>query len=99
METDRYRAEVGYGITGSLRVSLGAELLDWGPVNSAANGGRTFGQWYDVGLGYSLAQNARLSFLWLFSSSAPGAPQSPSMALGAGRSSTSLVSTQLSIKF
>ncbi len=104
----RMGLELKYRLSDSLRVALGAELVDWDLNSSATNAflsGTPSQHWFNVGLGYNLNDMARLSFLWQFSDSAlvKNANGMPMSTFGYpapnSKSSGNLLSTQLTIKF
>jgi len=106
---DRYQAQLRYGLSSALQFSLGTEFVGYdlqgrGTDFNTLLGQSSLTQWYDVGVGYQLAQNARLSFLWQFSDYSPGGSSVglPVPGLSSskdGKSTANLISTQLTIKF
>jgi len=78
----------------SWTTGLGFELVDWDLRSLGALNGKPKERWYNIGLGYDLAENAKISFLWQISDydgkATPGF---------GGRFTGNLLTTQLSIKF
>jgi len=104
---DHYTAELGYKLNEAWNVSLGAELVNWRLANrTGLPGANPTERWYNVGLGYNLSDQARLSFLYQWSDydgkGYPGfAPFAyPSKSGWSGdRLTGGLLTTQLTVKF
>jgi len=105
---DHYTAELGYRLNDAWNLTLGAELVNWNLADRTASGGPAGATptetWYNVGLGYNLSDQARLSFLYQWSDyNGKGYPGfAPFASLGGSASDRltgSLITTQLSVKF
>jgi hypothetical protein len=85
---------IDYKMNESWTTGLGVELVDWDLKSLGALNGKPRERWYNIGLGYDLSENAKMSFLWQISDydgkATPGF---------GGRFTGNLLTTQLSIKF
>lgn len=83
-----------YKVNESWNAMLGFENVEWNLGTLGALNGKPKERWYNIGLGYGMSENAKLSLLWQISDydgkATPGF---------AGRFTGNLLTTQLSIKF
>jgi predicted porin len=103
---DHYTAELGYKLNEAWNLSLGAELVNWRMADrTGLPGANPTERWYNVGLGYNLSDQARLSFLYQWSDydgkGYPGFAPFGAKAAGFGgdRLTGGLLTTQLTVKF
>jgi len=93
-KVNSYKVGIDYRMNESWTTGLGFELVDWDLRSLGALNGKPKERWYNIGLGYDLAENAKISFLWQISDydgkATPGF---------GGRFTGNLLTTQLSIKF
>jgi len=102
---DHYTAELGYRVNEAWNLMLGAELVNWRLADrTGLPGASPTETWYNVGLGYNLSDQARLSFLYQWSDyngkGYPGfAPFASSGGYAGDRLTGGLLTTQLTVKF
>jgi hypothetical protein len=93
-KVNSYKVGIDYRMNESWTTGLGFELVDWNLGTLGVLNGKPKERWYNIGLGYDLHENAKLSFLWQISDydgkATPGF---------GGRFTGNLLTTQLSIKF
>jgi hypothetical protein len=102
---DRYVVGLEYRFAANWDLALGAEWVDW---RLGAGGGRPAAnpteRWYNIGFGWTLGPQARMSFLWQISEyNGQAAVFSPWQGAIAGLNNNQarggLITTQLSVKF
>jgi hypothetical protein len=110
-EIQRYTIDLGYRVNDSWSLNLGYEHVDWdiaaragAPAGTAAaTGGRPRERWWNIGLGYSLSDMAKLSILWQISdyngNGVAGFSPFVGVTANGDRATGNLLTTQLSIKF
>ncbi|HEY3779502.1 MAG TPA: S-layer homology domain-containing protein [Fimbriimonadaceae bacterium] len=97
-----YTAELGFRLNDAWNLTLGTELVYWHLPVAGAPASNPTQQWYNVGLGYNLSDQARLSFLYQYSnwdSKGNTAFQPFANNFTGAKYSGSLLTTQLSVKF
>jgi len=92
-----YTAELGFRLNDAWNATLGTELVYFKIPQTGGTNLNPTEQWYNLGLGYSLSDQARLSFLYQYSNADFKGSANP---FGAGSKATgSLLTTQLTVKF
>lgn len=93
---NRYTASLDYRMNESWTATLGGEWVD---LNFSGTTVDPRFRWYNIGFGYSMNDNAKLKFMWQWADhDGKGAPLLPA-GLGGTRSTGSLLTTQLTVKF
>lgn len=93
---NRYTASLDYRMNESWTATLGGEWVD---LNFSGTTVDPRFRWYNVGFGYNMNDNANLKFMWQWADhDGKGALLLPP-GLGGTRSTGSLLTTQLTVKF
>jgi hypothetical protein len=92
----RYTASLDYRLNESWSAMLGGEWVDFA---LSAPSPRPQFRWYNIGFGYAMSDMAKLNFMWQWADhDGDGAALLPA-GLGGQRSTGSLLTTQLTVKF
>jgi hypothetical protein len=90
-----YKTDLGYRLNEAWDFSVGFEYVPFGG-GLAAN---AYESWYNFGIGYSLSDQARLSFLYQYSAADPKGIGTFDSGLATGKMAGNLITSQLTVKF